>query len=133
MFRNNPQNHRFTQDRLADQRRYVVKLLRQLRGEPVAQPIGTELTARICGSGPANCPAAFDRALANTYATLVQANGDSTDVTSWTATPDTNAANQTMPQYDAIAFRTLGIVGQPNIDWQNRPTYQQVVEFPSHR
>jgi hypothetical protein len=35
-----------------------------------------------------------------------------------------------MPQYDAIAFRTLGLIGQPSLDWQNRPTFQQVVEFP---
>ena len=26
-----------------------------------------------------------------------------------------------------IQFRALGIVGQPAIDWQNRPTFQQVV------
>jgi hypothetical protein len=43
------------------------------------------------------------------------------------------AAGQTMPQFDSIAFRALGVVGQPNIDWQNRPTFQQVVEFPHHR
>jgi acyl-homoserine lactone acylase PvdQ len=112
---------------------YVVKALRQVRGEPVAQPFGAEITSRLCGSGPTSCPAAFDRALADTYDTLVQANGGSADVTSWTATPDTKAAGQTMPQYDAIAFRALGIVGQPNIDWQNRPTFQQVVEFPRTR
>ena len=34
---------------------------------------------------------------------------------------------------DAIQFRALGLVGQPAIDWQNRPTFQQVVEFPRHR
>jgi hypothetical protein len=38
-----------------------------------------------------------------------------------------------MPVFDAIQFRTLGIVGQPAIDWQNRPTFQQVVSFPRHR
>jgi hypothetical protein len=38
-----------------------------------------------------------------------------------------------MPEFDSIGFRTLGLVGQPNIDWQNRPTFQQVVEFPRHR
>jgi hypothetical protein len=112
---------------------YVRTVLRQLRGEPVAQPFGTAITSHLCGSGPASCPAAFDRALADTYDTLVQANGGSADVTSWTATPDTKAAGQAMPQYDAIGFRSIGIVGQPDIDWQNRPTFQQVVEFPRHR
>jgi len=38
-----------------------------------------------------------------------------------------------MPAYDAIGFRPLGIVGQPSIPWQNRPTFQQVVSFPAHR
>lgn len=112
---------------------YVLKVLRQLRGEPVAQPFGSVITSRVCGSGPESCPAAFDRALTDTYNTLVQANGGSTDVSSWKATPDTNAAGQTMPRYDAIGFRQIGIVGQPDIDWQNRPTFQQVVEFPRHR
>lgn len=35
-----------------------------------------------------------------------------------------------MRQYDDIQFLAVGIVGQPAIDWQNRPTFQQVVEFP---
>ena len=34
-----------------------------------------------------------------------------------------------MPVYDNIHFAAVGIVGQPAIDWQNRPTFQQVVEF----
>jgi hypothetical protein len=38
-----------------------------------------------------------------------------------------------MPVYDAIQFRALGLIGQPAIDWQNRPTFQQVIEFPRHR
>jgi hypothetical protein len=38
-----------------------------------------------------------------------------------------------MPQFDAITFRALGVETQPNIDWQNRPTFQQVVQFPAHR
>ncbi|NKQ57762.1 penicillin acylase family protein [Amycolatopsis sp. K13G38] len=111
---------------------YVVKVLRQLRGAPVASPFGPAVMSRICGSGPASCPGVIDQALADTYRTLVSANGDSTDVAGWTSTPDTVAAKQTMPQYDAIAFRPVGIVGQPDVDWQNRPTFQQVVEFYRH-
>jgi hypothetical protein len=38
-----------------------------------------------------------------------------------------------MPVYDDIEYRTIGIIGQPAQDWQNRPTFQQVVEFPAHR
>ncbi|MFD9235179.1 penicillin acylase family protein [[Kitasatospora] papulosa] len=34
---------------------------------------------------------------------------------------------------DTIVHRPLGGISQKSIHWQNRPTYQQVVEFPSHR
>ncbi|WP_405642277.1 penicillin acylase family protein [Streptomyces sp. NBC_00019] len=34
---------------------------------------------------------------------------------------------------DSIVQRTLGGIKHYNIGWQNRPTYQQVVEFTSHR
>ncbi|MGC0333021.1 acyl-homoserine lactone acylase PvdQ [Streptomyces sp. SAI-170] len=34
---------------------------------------------------------------------------------------------------DAIVHRTLGGIKHGKIGWQNRPTYQQVVEFTSHR
>ena len=34
---------------------------------------------------------------------------------------------------DSIVQRTLGGIKHGRISWQNRPTYQQVVEFTSHR
>ena len=34
---------------------------------------------------------------------------------------------------DDIRATTAGVVGVRDIDWQNRPTFQQVVEFPRHR
>ncbi|MFD3504110.1 penicillin acylase family protein [Streptomyces sp. NPDC058676] len=34
---------------------------------------------------------------------------------------------------DSIVQRTLGGIKHGNISWQNRPTFQQVVEFTSHR
>jgi hypothetical protein len=112
---------------------YVLKALRQLRGVQVAQPFGPEILARLCGAGPASCPTALDAALSDTFTTLVNANGGSTDVASWTATPGTKAQQHNMPDYDAIHFRSVGIVGQDPIEWQNRPTFQQVAEFPRHR
>jgi hypothetical protein len=36
------------------------------------------------------------------------------------------------PCFDSIYFRPLGALTQPLIPWQNRPTYQQVVEIPRH-
>ena len=113
---------------------YTVKALDQMTGQPVAQPFSSAVTARLCGSGGLKqCGPALDAALASAYQALVTANGGSTNVALWTADTNTVAAGLTMPQYDAIGFRTLGIVGQPSIPWQNRPTFQQVVSFPSHR
>jgi Penicillin amidase len=113
---------------------YTVKALGQMTGQRVAQPFSPAVTAVLCGSGGLkNCGPALDAALAATYQALVKANGGSANVALWTADANTAAAGLTMPQYDAIGFRSLGIVGQPSIPWQNRPTFQQVVSFPAHR
>ena len=34
---------------------------------------------------------------------------------------------------DSIIQRPMGGITDPSITWQNRPTYQQVVQFPAHR
>jgi acyl-homoserine lactone acylase PvdQ len=113
---------------------YTVKALDQMMGQWVAQPFSSAVTARLCGPGGLrHCAPALDAALASTYTALVKANKGSTNVTSWTADANTVAAGLTMPQYDAIGFQTLGLVGQPDIPWQNRSTFQQVVSFPAHR
>jgi acyl-homoserine lactone acylase PvdQ len=113
---------------------YTVKALDQMMGRPVAQPFSPAVTARLCGRGGLrDCCPALDAALASAYQALVKANKGSTDVASWTADANTVAAGLTMPQYDAIGFQTLGLVGQPDIPWQNRSTFQQVVSFPAHR
>jgi acyl-homoserine lactone acylase PvdQ len=113
---------------------YTVKALDQMMGQSVAQPFSPAVTARLCGPGGLRgCGPALDAALATTYQALVQANGGSTSVSSWTADANTAAAGLSMWQYDEIGFRPLGIIGQPSIPWQNRPTFQQVVSFPAHR
>jgi acyl-homoserine lactone acylase PvdQ len=111
---------------------YLMTSLEQLLGEFPADAFGTAITSRECNGGPSTCGAAFDAALLSTYNTLVTANGSS-NVATWTASAESAAAKQTMPVFDAIHFRALGLVGQPAIDWQNRPTFQQVIEFPGHR
>ena len=98
----------------------------------MAQPFPAAVTSQVCGGGLAACPAAIDRALAATYQALVTANGGSTDVAAWTQDTAAQAAGQTIPAYDDIQFTSVGIVGQPAIDWQNRPTFQQVAQFPAH-
>jgi hypothetical protein len=113
---------------------YTVKALEQMMGQRVAQPFGPAVTSRLCGQGGLRrCGPALDAALNATYQALVKANKGSVNVPLWTADANTAAAGLTMPQYDAIGFQALGIVGQPDIPWQNRPTFQQVVSFPAHR
>ncbi len=111
---------------------YLVSTLQQLLGQSPADGFGNEITDRECNGGPGTCLTSIDAALLKTYNALVTANGSST-VASWTASTDSAAAKQTMPVYDGIEFRALGVVTQPEVDWQNRPTFQQVIEFPSHR
>ncbi len=112
---------------------YLAKILDQLMRRRVPEPFPPAVTSRVCGGGLAACPAAIDKALAATYQALVAANGGVTRVASWTQDSATRAARQTMPVYDEIQFSSIGIVGQPAMDWQNRPTFQQVAQFPAHR
>jgi acyl-homoserine lactone acylase PvdQ len=113
---------------------YMVKALAQFTGTSVAQPFSSVVTAKLCGSGGLrSCGPALDAALESAYQALVKANGGSKNVSGWTQAANTVATGLTMPEYDAIGFRALGIVGQPSIPWQNRPTFQQVVSFPAHR
>lgn len=111
---------------------YLVATLQQLLGQHPADGFGTALTSRECSGGPSTCPASIDAALRSTFTSLANANG-SPDVASWTASSASKAAAQPMPAFDAIQFTVLGLVGQPAIDWQNRPTFQQVIEFSRHR
>ena len=115
------------------------KTLQQLRGHHPADRFTSVITSRWCTSGPASCRAAITKALNATYRALKKVNGSAT-VSSWikdTALANdessSNNSSETMPEFDAIAFRALGVETQPNIDWQNRPTFQQVVQFPAHR
>jgi hypothetical protein len=110
---------------------YDWRLLRQLLGLSVATPFSATTTSHVCGSGGlADCGTAVDIALNNTYSALFAANGNSSNVAGWTQDTQTKSAAVNMPVYDDIHFTAVGIVGQPAIDWQNRPTFQQVVEFP---
>jgi hypothetical protein len=34
---------------------------------------------------------------------------------------------------DSIQYTAVGLVGAPAMPWQNRPTFQQVVEATTHR
>jgi acyl-homoserine lactone acylase PvdQ len=113
---------------------HELRLLRQLQHQPVGQPFSPGVNARVCGpGGAADCLGAVVNALNATYAAMVSANGGSTNVSAWTQDTATHSAGQNMPAFDDIGFQAVGVVGQPNIDWQNRPTFQQVVSFPVGR
>jgi len=112
---------------------YLEKTLRQLRGQHPADPFTSVITRHWCGGGPATCRVAINQALRKTYRTLRRENA-TTKVSRWTTNSALKADSATsMPEYDAIGFRAIGVMTQPLINWQNRPTFQQVVQFYSHR
>lgn len=111
---------------------YLVSTLQQLLGQHPADGFGSEITDQECGpKGSVDCRTAIDAALTKTYNDLAKVNTGA--VASWNQSTASAAAKQTMPVYDAIQFRALGLVTQPALDWQNRPTFQQVIEFYRHR
>ena len=84
-------------------------------------------------------PGAINTALLKTYRTLKKENGtaDGQQVDHGQRADrrpkSSGNAKETMPQFDAITFTAFGLITQPLIDWQNRPTFQQVIQFPAHR
>ncbi len=123
---------------------YMVKVLRQLRvlsgdssATPMLQPFSGAMMANVCGAGgQADCAASLLKAIRDTYSADVAANGGSTDPDKWTIDENQSkcsSCKQQLPAYDDISSSTVGLVSQPDMDWQNRPTFQQVVDFPSHR
>ncbi|MEU2627807.1 penicillin acylase family protein [Kitasatospora sp. NPDC007106] len=99
---------------------YVDKDLRGVLGDPVAGP----LARPFCGGGDlAACRTALldslRKAVAQTPAQVYPADADCPAGDQWCA--------------DSIVQRPLGGVTDPKSTWQNRPTYQQVVQFPAHR
>ncbi|MFE9554743.1 penicillin acylase family protein [Streptomyces sp. NPDC006703] len=99
---------------------YVDKDLRTVLGQPVQGPLGRA----YCGDG--NLAACRDALLG----TLKQA-AAKTPAQVYPGDAGCSAGDQWCA--DSIAQRPLGGITQSVINWQNRPTYQQVVEFPSHR
>ncbi|MEU9667784.1 penicillin acylase family protein [Streptomyces bobili] len=99
---------------------YVDKDIRAVLGEPVQGALGR----KYCGGGALS--ACRDLLLT----TLKEAAGR----TAAQVYPgDTLCAAGNQWCADSIVQRTLGGIKHGNISWQNRPTYQQVVEFTSHR
>ncbi|MFI5979563.1 penicillin acylase family protein [Streptomyces sp. NPDC051555] len=99
---------------------YADEDLRMVLGRPVADP-----PSRVyCGGGsPSGCRdvllATLKQAAAATPAAVYPADGTCAAGKQWCA--------------DGIVQRPVGGLAHPMTTWQNRPTYQQVVEFPAHR
>lgn len=99
---------------------YVDKDLRSVLGQPVQGKLGQT----YCGGG--DLSACRDALLA----TLTQAAAKpATEV--YPGDDSCKAGDQWCA--DTIIHRALGGITHRGIQWQNRPTYQQVVEFPAHR
>ncbi len=112
---------------------FLLTTLRQLRGTRVADAFPAPVTSRLCDGGPKTCPAAIAKAFATAEAGLKVANGGSSDVSTWHDNTANHSGGETQPVYDDLRFTAVGIVDQAHSDWQNRPTFQQVVMFPGHR
>ncbi|MGW0187064.1 penicillin acylase family protein [Streptomyces sp. NPDC003362] len=99
---------------------YVDKDIRTVLGEQVRGP----LADTYCGDG----------SLAACRDTLIGTLTEAAGKTAAQVYPgDEHCAAGDQWCADAIVHRALGGIGHRVVGWQNRPTYQQVVEFTSHR
>jgi acyl-homoserine lactone acylase PvdQ len=98
---------------------YVNKDLRQVLGQPVASPY----SRTYCGAGwLTRCRTDLRASLEAAVARVLAAQGK------------TSVDQLTYDKHqDDIRHVTAGLVGVRPIDWQNRPTFQQVVAFTGHR
>ena len=99
---------------------HVDKDLRAVLGRPVDGPLGRT----YCGDGKLDACrdvllTTLGRAAATPASTVYSGDDTCEAGDQWCA--------------DAIVQRPLGGITHEQIQWQNRPTYQQVVEFPKHR
>jgi acyl-homoserine lactone acylase PvdQ len=102
---------------------YLEKDLRQVLGEPVTDPYSRE----YCGDGKKK---ACGNKIAGSLAKALEAKSNedlypgfpNAACSALATTPDAQWCR------DSIRATTIGLVTQPPIDWQNRPTFQQVVE-----
>ncbi|MFJ1823850.1 penicillin acylase family protein, partial [Streptomyces sp. NPDC088178] len=99
---------------------FVDKDLRRVLGQPVKGP----LAKAYCGNGDlAGCRDAL-------LSSLKQA---AAEPAAEVYPGDDNCKAGEQWCSDSIVHRPLGGIAQKSVHWQNRPTYQQVVEFPAHR
>lgn len=99
---------------------YVHKDLRAVLGDPVAGGFPVS----FCGNGN----------LASCRTTLLDSLRQAIAVPGTEVYPaDATCAAGDQYCHDAIVHQAIGGITQPTMHWQNRPTFQQVVQFPAHR
>jgi acyl-homoserine lactone acylase PvdQ len=107
---------------------YVDKDLRRLLGDRVRG----RLSRRYCGRGSrAKCRAVLIGTL-KAAARQVAARFGSSNQADWKV-PATCPEGRRPPACDQIEFTTAGAVATHAIPWQDRPTFQQLVEVQGHR
>ncbi|MGZ4190162.1 MAG: penicillin acylase family protein [Actinomycetota bacterium] len=85
-----------------------------------------------CGAGSvAACRSALQAVLQATIDHLTEVYG-SPDPTAWTCSRS-NGSGRCDPANDDIQSSATGVASIPPMPWVNRPTFQQVVQFPDHR
>ncbi|KOX49417.1 MULTISPECIES: penicillin acylase family protein [Streptomyces] len=99
---------------------YVDKDIRSVLGESVKGP----LAHAYCGDGDLT-------ACRNTLVSTLKEAAGRTAAQVYPGDENCSAGDQWCA--DSVIHRTLGGIKHGGIGWQNRPTYQQVVEFTSHR
>ncbi|KOG43377.1 penicillin acylase [Streptomyces resistomycificus] len=99
---------------------YVDKDIRSVLGESVQGPLARE----YCGGGSLT-------ACRNILISTLKEAAGRTAAQVYPGDDLCSAGDQWCA--DSIVQRTLGGIKHHNVSWQNRPTYQQVVEFTSHR
>ncbi|PPS82635.1 penicillin acylase family protein [Streptomyces sp. MH60] len=99
---------------------YVDKDIRAVLGESVKGP----LAHTYCGDGDL-------AACRDTLVTTLKEAAGRTAAQVYPGDDNCSAGDQWCA--DSVIHRTLGGIKHGGISWQNRPTYQQVVEFTSHR
>jgi hypothetical protein len=98
---------------------YARKDLRSVLGRAVRGPYSRE----YCGRGDLGaCRRALLRSLHNAL-----------DDDPYGDLPDCSLGSDDQVCFDAIRFTTTGVIGQPDMPWVNRPTYQQAVNIQGHR
>ncbi len=107
--------------------------LQRSLGQAVDPSLANGYSQPYCGSGslPA-CQKALTAALQAAIDAETAAYG-SANPSTWSCDRFNSGAGQCNPAADDIVFSPVGVLSLPNLPWVNRPTFQQVVQYPSSR